>query len=400
MDILYRSSKLKVATFEGESYSHGMKRQVITWVVIIVASLVLGIFIDARANADLGKPQLAITKVDIPRSHVQSSNGERGAAIARLNDGRYLLGGGKNGFALYLFDPANGSERILGKVENYTQRFNDSRFAITDMGVLSQSTNRVDAVVSYPRYDRTNDCVSVVLGAYQIDLGVKPSVKRTATWFTSKPCVPVSAVQHAAGRIEVIDKSSVYMTVGDLGFTKIDQVKTRQDLGSLFKISKSKVEKISQGHRNQQGILLIGSDLYTSEHGPRGGDELNLITRGQDYGWPAVSYGQPYSSGDYVKPGVTGSHEGFTKPLTYWVPSVAPTELVQLPKSWGLWSSQIVMGTLREESLIFIQLTNRNTVGQISEVNVGERIRDLEISKDGQIIATTDSGKLLAITPA
>lgn len=190
------------------------------------------------------------------------------------------------------------------------------------------------------------------------------------------------------------------MTVGDLGFTKINQVNTRQDLGSVFKISKSKVEKISQGHRNQQGILSIGKDLYISEHGPRGGDELNLIIRGQDYGWPAVSYGQPYSSGDYIKPGLTGSHEGFTKPLTYWVPSVAPTELVQLPINWGSWSSQIVMGTLREESLIFIQLTNRTTVGEISTVNVGERIRDLEINKDGQIIATTDSGKLLVITPA
>lgn len=377
-----------------------MKRQAITWIVIILASLALGLFVEARASATLGKPQLEISNVDIPRSHVQSSNGERGAAITALSDGRYLLGGGKNGFALFLFDSANGSEKFLGKVENYTQRFNDSRFAITDIGVLSQSANRVDAVVSYPRYDRTSDCVSVVLGAYQIDLGAKPSVKRTATWFTSKPCVPISAVQHAAGRIAVINKSSVYMTVGDLGFTKIDQVNTRQDLGSVFKISKSKVEKISQGHRNQQGILLIGKDLYISEHGPRGGDELNLIIRGQDYGWPAVSYGQPYSSGDYIKPGSTGSHEGFTKPLTHWVPSVAPTELVQLPNTWGQWSSQIVMGTLREESLIFIQLTNRTTVGEISTVNVGERIRDLEISKEGQIIATTDSGKLLLITPA
>jgi glucose/arabinose dehydrogenase len=382
------------------SYSQDMKRQVVTWVAIIAASLALGIFIDTRANADLGKPKLTISSVDIPRSHVQSSNGERGAAIAALSDGRFLLGGGKNGFALYLFDPATSSERVLGKVESYSQRFNDSRFAITDIGVLSQSANRVDAVVSYPRYDRIRDCVAVVLGAYQIDLGAKPSVKRTATWFTSKPCVPVSAVQHAAGRIEVIDKSNVFMTVGDLGFTKIDQVVTRQDLGSVFKINKSKVEKISQGHRNQQGILLIGKDLYASEHGPRGGDELNLITRGQDYGWPAVSFGQPYSSGDYIKPGVTGSHEGFAKPLTYWVPSVAPTELVQLPTTWGSWSSQIVMGTLREESLIFIQLTNRTTVGQITEVNVSERIRDLEISKDGHMIATTDSGKLLVIAPA
>ena len=375
-----------------------MKRQAITWIVIILASLALGLFVEARASATLGKPQLDISSVDMPRSHVQSSNGERGAAITALSDGRYLLGGGKNGFALFLFDSANGSEKFLGKVENYTQRFNDSRFAITDIGVLSQSANRVDAVVSYPRYDRTSDCVSVVLGAYQIDLGAKPSVKRTATWFTSKPCVPISAVQHAAGRIEVINKSSVYMTVGDLGFTKIDQVNMRQDLGSVFKISKSKVEKISQGHRNQQGILLIGKDLYISEHGPRGGDELNLIIRGQDYGWPAVSYGQPYSLGDYIKPGLTESHEGFTKPLTHWVPSVAPTELVQLPNTWGQWSFQMVMGTLREESLIFIQLTNRTTVGEISTVNVGERIRDLEISKEGQIIATTDSGKLLTIS--
>ena len=375
-----------------------MKRQAITWIVIILASLALGLFVEARASATLGKPQLDISSVDMPRSHVQSSNGERGAAITALSDGRYLLGGGKNGFALFLFDSANGSEKFLGKVENYTQRFNDSRFAITDIGVLSQSANRVDAVVSYPRYDRTSDCVSVVLGAYQIDLGAKPSVKRTATWFTSKPCVPISAVQHAAGRIAVINKSSVYMTVGDLGFTKIDQVNMRQDLGSVFKISKSKVEKISQGHRNQQGILLIGKDLYISEHGPRGGDELNLIIRGQDYGWPAVSYGQPYSLGDYIKPGLTESHEGFTKPLTHWVPSVAPTELVQLPNTWGQWSFQMVMGTLREESLIFIQLTNRTTVGEISTVNVGERIRDLEISKEGQIIATTDSGKLLTIS--
>jgi aldose sugar dehydrogenase len=234
-----------------------------------------------------------------------------------------------------------------------------------------------------------------------VNLGTKAKVKSKGNWFTSKPCVPVSAVQHAAGRIAVIDKTSVYLTLGDLGFTKINQVSARGDLGSLFKVSKSKVEKISQGHRNQQGIALIGKDLYTSEHGPRGGDELNLIIRGQDYGWPEVTYGEPYSSGDYVKPAKTGSHEGFTKPLKYWVPSVAPTELALLPAgaTWGKWASQLVMGTLREESLIFIELKDRTTVGAVVKSDVGERIRDLEISPNGQIVATTDSGKLLFISP-
>jgi glucose/arabinose dehydrogenase len=178
-------------------------------------------------------------------------------------------------------------------------------------------------------------------------------------------------------------------------------VNRRGDLGSVFKVSATTREKISSGHRNQQGILLIGKDLYTSEHGPRGGDELNIIEKGVDYGWPAVTFGEPYSSGDYVRPATTGSHEGFRKPLTYWVPSVAPTELVQLNGStWGQWSGQIVMGTLREESLIFIELLDRKKVGKVSKFSIGERIRDLEVGAQGEMIATTDSGKLLFISIA
>lgn len=377
-----------------------MRRQVITWSVILIAAFILGLFIDfSTANAST-KPTLTITSVETPKSHVRTSSGERGAAIAQLADGRSLLGGGRDGFSLFLFDPVTQSETFLGRVDSVRKRLDDSRFAITDIAVLSETTNGASILASYPTYDRGRQCVSVTLAAYQLNFAT-PSLQRSKTWFTSKPCVPVSAVQHAAGRLEVIDKTSAYLTIGDLGFTKINQPKVRGDLGSIFKVSNKAVEKISQGHRNQQGIVLRAGDLYISEHGPRGGDELNLITKGQDYGWPAVTFGEPYSSGDYVKPKVTGSHEGFTKPLTNWVPSVAPTELIALPEGpmWGTWQSQLVMGTLREESLIFIQLRNRTTVGAIEKVNVGERIRDLDLAPDGKILATTDSGQLLMIAP-
>jgi hypothetical protein len=376
-----------------------MKRHVILWIVIVIASLILGAITSASIDAAENDLQLKISSFETPKAHVTSSGGERGAAIARLSDDQYLLGGGKEGFGLYLYDAKENSERFLGRVAKTNERLDDSRFAITDIGVLSQAKTTADVVVSFPKYDRKRECVSLVLGLYQINLDQKVGVKPNGNWFTSKPCVPVSAVQHAAGRIEVIDKASVYLTLGDLGFSKINNVKARGDLGSLFKVSKSKVEKISFGHRNQQGIALIGSDLYASEHGPRGGDELNLISKGKDYGWPAVTYGEPYSAGDYVKPRVTGSHNGYVKPLKYWVPSVAPTELVVLPagSTWGKWSSQLVMGTLREEALIFIELKDRLTVGEVLEVGVDERIRDLEISAGGQIVATTDSGKLLFI---
>ncbi len=360
------------------------------------ALVITGLIVAPSASANPGPIKLSIESIATPNVQVM---GGRGAALARLSDGRLLLGGGNNGFSLYLYDLATESEILLGRVANQSERLSDSRFAVTDIAVLNESAQGAQLLVSYPQYSRSKNCVSVVAYSYQVQLSDKPSVKRGKLWFRSKPCVPVAAIQHAAGRMAVIDKSSVYLTIGDLGFPRINQPAARGDLGSVFKISANKVERISQGHRNQQGIVLIGNDLYTSEHGPRGGDELNLIERGKDFGWPAVTYGQPYSSGDYVKPAKTGSHEGYEKPLYNWVPSVAPTELVQLPLGgqWGPWAGQIVMGTLAEQALIFIELTGRAKVGQLLSLDVGERIRDLEVGVDGSLIASTDSGQLLII---
>jgi hypothetical protein len=369
--------------------------------ILAIAILMLASTLPANA-AELPEIQLNIQSINTPTAQVQGSNGERGAALARLADGRLLLGGGSNGLTLFLYDLTTQKQTTIGRAGTSAERINDSRFAITDIAVLSQTTDTAQLLISYPRYNSARQCVTVVVYSYQAKFGTKPALKRGKLWFQSNPCVPISAVQHAAGRMEVIDSKSAYLTIGDLGFPEIGDKAKRGTLGSVMKISATKTIQISSGHRNAQGIVLIGKDLYTSEHGPRGGDELNLIQQGIDYGWPTVTYGERYSFGDYVKPTNPGSHNGFRKPLTYWVPSVAPTELIQLPadSAWGAWSSSIVMGTLREESLIFIQMNNKRVVGQMQTINVNERIRDLDLAKDGSIIATTDSGKLLIIGPA
>lgn len=367
-----------------------------TGLIVLLSTALIALSI---APAQSTVPGLKISEVDTPQVKVLAPNGERGAALAVMADGRLLLGGGGNGSSLFIYDPVKKSTTLAGRAIKTTERLNDSRFAITDIGILAESATKADLLISFPTYNRGNDCVSVHLYRYTLNLASKISLTRGKLWFKSNPCVPVSAVQHAAGRLAVIDKKSAYLTIGDLGYSEIDDVNRRGDLGSVFKVSATTREKISSGHRNQQGILLIGKDLYTSEHGPRGGDELNIIEKGVDYGWPAVTYGEPYSSGDYVRPKETGSHDGFRKPLTYWVPSVAPTELVQLNGSqWGPWSGQIVMGTLREESLIFIELLDPKRVGERTIHPVNERIRDLEIGAQGEMIATTDSGKLLFIS--
>lgn len=343
---------------------------------------------------------LNIKTIELEQAQVKAGTSTRGASLAVLQNGNYLLGGGRNGNQIFLFDTKTQTLRSLGTT--YSQpATNDARFAITDIEPLVERGTKVRALVSYPKFDNSSNCVRVQVDLVEIDLS-RSALNNQATWFVSDPCVPVSAVQHASGKLQKIDNNSAYLTVGDLGFSRVNNRNARGDLTSIFKISEMNKEKISTGHRNAQGILLYRDKyLLVSEHGPRGGDELNLIKPDTDYGWPFVTYGTQYSAGDYVIPRRINSHEGYEKPMMYWVPSIAPTDLVELPlnSDWKRWSGQILMGTLREESLVRIYLDNNLRPTAQDFIKLNERIRGLEISDGGLLVATTDSGKLLEISP-
>ena len=364
-------------------------------IYLILISLITSL-LTSTANA-AQTPNLQI-RVDDVKTSTTSGGSMRGAGLAVLSNDELLLGGGKTGGEIFLYNLSSKKLTKLASLISANRRVNDSRFAINDIAVLSQSQSAANLLVSYPRLGLQRDCVEVVVENVNYDR-INQKINRVKTWLVTKPCVPISAVQHTSGRFAVIDSKSAYVTIGDLGYTQISNRKKRGDLGSIFKVSSTSVSKFSQGHRNAQGILLYnGKDLLAAEHGPRGGDELNLIKAGSDYGWPFVTYGQPYGPGDYVRPTKTGTHAGFVEPLKYWVPSIAPTELVQLPKSgWGDWSNQLVLGTLREQALVFMAIDERFAVTNTVNVDIGERIRDLEVLSTGELVATTDSGKLLVI---
>ena len=364
---------------------------------LLTATLTLLLLSTTAANS---AEKLDIKTLDISASATNGGS-QRGAALAVLADGSLLLGGGKSGGELFTYDLESKSLKKIATLINPNRRINDSKFAINDIGILTQSSSAVKLLVSYPRLGLERNCVEVVIE--QLDFNrLTQKVKRVSNWLISKPCVPISAVQHTSGRFAVIDQSSAYVTIGDLGYPQISDRKKRGDLGSIFKVSAKGAVKISQGHRNAQGIVLFNNkDLLAAEHGPRGGDEINLIKPGADYGWPFVTYGQPYGSGDYVRPSKSGTHAGFIEPLTYWVPSIAPTELVQLPKDgWRQWSNQLLLGTLKEQAVVFIKVDQNLMVVEQEKVDVGHRIRDLEVLPTGVAVATTDSGQLLLISLA
>jgi len=367
-------------------------------IVIVVTALLISTMSTSNA-AGFADDSISLTfaSESISKSVTEGGN-PRGPALALLKDDTVLLGGGKNGGEILTWNKQSKTLKSLGNFIPTKRREIDSRFAINDIAVLSETVASAKLLISYPRLSSARTCVEIAVDELVYDRK-KQRVKFVANWFVTKPCVPVSAVQHTAGRFAVIDKKSVYVTIGDLGFSEINNRNKRGDLGSIFKLSAKSADRISQGHRNPQGIVLFNKKtLIAAEHGPRGGDEVNVIQEGGDYGWPFVSYGQPYGSGDYVRPDKTGNHDGYIEPIEYWVPSIAPTELVQLPvEGWGDWGGALVLGTLREEILVFMKINEEFEVIETVRVEMGERIRDLEVLSNGALLATTDSGKLITV---
>ncbi|MEX2327134.1 MAG: PQQ-dependent sugar dehydrogenase, partial [Pseudomonadales bacterium] len=159
----------------------------------------------------------------------------------------------------------------------------------------------------------------------------------------------------------------------------------------------------SYGHRNPQGLALDTrtNTIYLHEHGPKGGDELNRLLPGKNYGWPAVTHGINYS-GAYVSPlqeapGVTGA-------LTWWVPSIAPSGLAYYDASvFPDWQGDLFVGALVDRDVKHLELENGEVKNQRSLFSeLGERIREVRVGPDGFIYLLTDSnqGALIRVTPA
>lgn len=158
----------------------------------------------------------------------------------------------------------------------------------------------------------------------------------------------------------------------------------------------------SYGHRNPQGLAIDSANgrVYEQEHGPRGGDEINLLSPGNNYGWPIVSHGLDYS-GALISP--FSEYRGITKPLLEWTPSIAASGLaVYRGNAFADWQGDLLAGGLVEKSLRRIKIKNGAVVGQeILLTELGERIRDVRVGPDELIYVLTDSadGRLLRLRP-
>ncbi len=159
-------------------------------------------------------------------------------------------------------------------------------------------------------------------------------------------------------------------------------------------------EVYSYGHRNPQGIAIDRSTgrIWVSEHGPRGGDEVNLLRAGFNYGWPVITYGEEYRGG---KIGEGTEKEGMEQPVHYYVPSIATAGLeyysgAALPG----WRNSLFVAGLKSQSLSRIQLHgDKRVIEERLLEDQGHRIREVRQGPDGYLYLLVESGKVLQITP-
>lgn len=158
----------------------------------------------------------------------------------------------------------------------------------------------------------------------------------------------------------------------------------------------------SYGHRNPQGIVYDPDtdSVYMHEHGPRGGDELNLVEPGKNYGWPKITYGINYS-GTIITP--HKALPGMEQPLIHWTPSIAPAGMTQYRGSaFPQWRNNLFVSALTERSVRRLTLKNRQVVDQeVMFKELGARIRDVRTGPDGFLYLLTDSpsGKVIRVRP-
>jgi len=229
----------------------------------------------------------------------------------------------------------------------------------------------------------------------------------------------VASSNHCGSRIVFARDGRLFVGLGDRFSRKDDAQTLDNHLGKVVRIERdgrvpadnpfvaaqgARPEIWSRGHRNIQGMALhpVTGELWASEHGPQGGDEINLVEAGRNYGWPLLTYGRNYGSGTRI--GDEGPQPGFEQPLKWWGPtSIAPSGMVFVTSDrYPGWKGSLLVGALRGEMLVRLTLDGRKVVGEERLLSrMSARIRDVRQGPDGLIYLLTDNndGRVVRLDP-
>ena len=224
-----------------------------------------------------------------------------------------------------------------------------------------------------------------------------------------------NTTRHFGSRITFDEKNHLFFSIGDRGVRENSQDLTNH-AGTIIRLNldgtipqdnpfinqeNALPEIYSYGHRNPQGVFYDKktNKLLSSEHGPRGGDEINIVEKGKNYGWPIISYGKEYWNNFDV--GESRHKEGMQQAIKYYIPSIAPSSLIVYDSDlFKNWKGNLFLGALKLKHLNRIVLDKDNNVLKEEKLleKLEERIRNVIQSSDGKLYISSDSGSIYMLT--
>ncbi|MFG6686460.1 PQQ-dependent sugar dehydrogenase [Mariniflexile sp. HNIBRBA6329] len=220
--------------------------------------------------------------------------------------------------------------------------------------------------------------------------------------------------QHFGSRIEFDNDGYLYFSIGERGERDINPQDLTLDCGKIYRLHddgripednpfvntpKAKKATYSYGHRNPQGLIKHPEtgDIWEHEHGPQGGDEINIVQKGKNFGWPVISYGINYSGTSFTD--IT-EKEGMEQPVFYWVPSIAPSGMAfATSNKYPDWKGNILVGSLKFEYLERLVLKNGKVVKREKLFEKIGRVRDVVQAPDGYIYIAVEGKGIFKIVP-
>lgn len=360
------------------------------------------------APAFAGQTRIGSVKTETPiDAKVLTTGLQEPWGVDQLPDGRLLVTESVGQMRIVTTDGA-----ISGPITGFPQPSTSGQGGLLDVAIDPDfATNRM-VYWTYTRNVTGGTAIAVAKGALSSDEGqvLSPVVIYAST-------TPATAGTNYGSRLVFDRTGSLLVSFGDRTATNIRQEcqSVKSSIGKIIRIDRNGAaaegnpafagegalpELYTIGHRNPQGLAIhpVTGDVWQSEHGPRGGDELNRLTPGGNYGWPVISYGVDYSGA----PVGTGkqAQDGMEQPVYYWDPVVSPSGIGfyagdRVPE----WQNNLFLGSLTQQHLVRLVLDADNKVTGEERLLAGEgqRFRDVIQGKDGALYTITDAGRLYKI---
>ena len=327
--------------------------------------------------------------------------------MAELPDGSWLVTERPGRLRL-----VSAEGRLSGPIRGVPPVHSQGQGGLLDVAVKDDfaRTRRVWWSYAEPRGDEGN-ATAVATGTLSADgtalSDVKVIFQQNPAWRSN---------QHYGSRLVFDRTGALFVTTGERSQVEPRQLAqdVRTHIGKVIRINPDggaaagnpsipggQPEIWSYGHRNLQSAALApDGSLWTVEHGPRGGDELNRPEPGKNYGWPVITYGLEYS-GRPIGSGIT-AREGMEQPVYYWDPVIGPSGMAFYDGAmFPQWRGSALIGGLAAPSLVRLTLENNRVTGEARYLTGLGRIRDVAVARDGAILLLTDasSGQLIRVTP-